>query len=289
MPIPGERFDRIADAMPYKPESRALDPRQVTIEPGWNVRDVTTTEAKEHIASIKASILARVSEDPPLPGLIKPIEVRYDRKSGTVMLVDGQCRLIACRELWNEGHQIYVPSKVMEGSEDQLFAASISSNGGKPLTQWEIGVGCRKLNTGFGWSVDRIAAHICKPRRYVTDAIALANTDLETKAMLAAGEVTTGAVLHAVRENNGDHKAASADLRKRVEAKKPAQSAIESPKAKPAPVTRPKAPSAAEKIAKSGGKLLDLADAMCRLILDPHVEMAELELAAKAYKQARGL
>jgi len=38
------------------------------IQPGWNVRDVTTTEAKEHIASIKANILARVNEDPPLPG-----------------------------------------------------------------------------------------------------------------------------------------------------------------------------------------------------------------------------
>lgn len=288
MPVPGERFDRIAEGEPYRPESRALDPRQVTIEPGWNVRDVTTTEAKEHIASIKASILARVNEEPPLPGLIKPIEVRYDRKSGRVTLVDGQCRLIACRELWDEGNQVYVPCKVLEGSEDQLFASSISSNGGKPLTQWEIGIGCRKLNTGFGWSVDRIAAHILKPRRYVTDAIALANTDSDTKSMLAAGEVTPGAVLHAVKESNGDQKAASESLKKKVEAKRPPQATM-APKAKPEPVTRPKAQSATEKIAQNGGKLLDLADAMCRLILDPHIEMAELELAAEAYKEARGL
>ena len=136
--------------------------------------------------------------------------------------------------------------------------------------------------------MDRIAAHILKPRRYVTDAIALANTDADTKSMLAAGEVTTGAVLHAVKENNGNHKAAAEDLRKKVEAKKPAQTTM-APKAKPEPVTRPKAQSATEKIAKSGGQLLDLADAMCRLILDPHVELGDLEVAAKAYKKARGL
>ena len=39
----------------------------------------------------------------------------------------------------------------------------------------------------------------------------------------------------------------------------------------------------------SGGQLLDLADTMCRLILDPHVELGDLEVAAKAYKKARGL
>jgi len=275
--------------MPYKPESRALDPREVVIQPGWNVRDVTTTDAKEHIAGIKASILARVNEEPPLPGLIKPIEVRYDRKTGTCTLVDGQCRLIACRELWDEGHQVYVPCKVLEGNEEQLFASSLLSNGGKPLTQWEIGVGCRKLNVGHLWSVERIAAHIGKPKRYVTDAIALAGVDQEAKEMLSAGEVTPGAVLHAVKENNGNHKQAAAALRKAVEAKKPAQASLDTPKAKPEPVTRPKAPSATEQIAKSSGKLLDLADTMCRLILDPHVEMGELELAAEAYKEARGL
>ena len=231
MPVPGERFDRIAEGEPYRPESRALDPRQVTIEPGWNVRDVTTTEAKEHIASIKASILARVNEEPPLPGLIKPIEVRYDRKSGRVTLVDGQCRLIACRELWDEGNQVYVPCKVLEGSEDQLFASSISSNGGKPLTQWEIGEGCRRLMR-FGWSKEKIAASICKSVRYVTDAIALSNVPVEAKAMMAAGEATPGAVLSTVREH-GD--AAPKVLREKLEtAKVQGRDKIKREKATPA-------------------------------------------------------
>ena len=39
-----------------------------------------------------------------------------------------------------------------------------------------------------------------KPRRYVTEAIALSQVDTEAKQMMAAGEVTAGAVLHAVKE-----------------------------------------------------------------------------------------
>jgi ParB-like chromosome segregation protein Spo0J len=286
MPLQGERFDRASDGEAYRPESRALDPRTIIIQPGWNVRDVTTTEAKEHIASIKANILARVNEDPPLPGLIKPIEVRYDRKTGVTALVDGQCRLMACRELWDAGEHIYVPCKVLEGNDEQLFAASLSSNGGKPLTQWEIGIGCRKLHVGYGWSVDRIAAHICKPRRYVSEAIALSNVSVDAKAMLAAGEVTPGAVLHAIKDHQGDQQAAASDLKKRVEAKRPAQKMLTG-KTKPVPVARPKKPSANALITGRAKTLLDLADAMCRLILDPKISRDELKLAAEAYREAR--
>jgi len=286
MPLQGERFDRASDGEAYRPESRALDPRTIIIQPGWNVRDVTTTEAKEHIASIKASILARVNEDPPLPGLIKPIEVRYDRKTGVTALVDGQCRLMACRELWDAGEHIYVPCKVLEGNDEQLFAASLSSNGGKPLTQWEIGIGCRKLHVGYGWSVDRIAAHICKPRRYVSEAIALSNVSVDAKAMLAAGEVTPGAVLHAIKDHQGAQQAAASDLKKRVEAKRPAQKMLTG-KTKPVPVARPKKPSANALITGRAKTLLDLADAMCRLILDPKISRDELKLAAEAYREAR--
>jgi hypothetical protein len=42
MPQPGERLDRAEGTKPYREESRALDPREVTIKPGWNVRDMTS-------------------------------------------------------------------------------------------------------------------------------------------------------------------------------------------------------------------------------------------------------
>jgi ParB-like chromosome segregation protein Spo0J len=290
---PGERFDRAAGTEPYKPESRALDPRHVTIQSGWNVRDVTSSEARANIAGIKASILARVNEDPPLPGLIKPIEVRYDYKTGVTTLVDGHCRLIACRELWNEGQHIYVPCKVLQGTDEQLFASSLTSNSGLPLTQWEIGVGCRKLATGYNWSVKRIAAHLCKTVRYVNEAIALSNVSDDAKSLLAAGAATPGAVLHAVAGKDGDSVEA---LKTRI-AERPADPArkqralpgVPAKATKPKPVARPKKPSAKEQIAKKAPNLLELADAVCRLVLDDDVAIDEVILAAKAYKKARGL
>lgn len=232
----GERFDRAFGTAPYKPSSRALDPLDVVIAEGWNVRDVTTPETLEHIAALKLSILTNGYDE------TKPISVKYDRVTGVSTLVDGQCRLTACRELRNEGHEIWIPAVETKGDEAQLTAASLSGNAGKLLTQWEIGEGCRRL-THFGWSIDKIAASICKSKRYVTDAIALSNVSLDAKAMLSAGEVTKGAVLHAVKEVGPE--AAAESLHKAVAAQPPpSQDTIPGTKpAKVKPISRPKASS----------------------------------------------
>ena len=234
MPTPGERFDRAEGSQPYKPESRALDPREIVITEGWNVRDMNSPDTRDHIAALKISILAR--------GLDKAITVRYDRVTGVTTLVDGQCRLTACRELLDEGHTIFVPAIRVQGDEAELTAESLTSNTGHPLTQWEIGAGCRRL-LKFGWTPPQIAAHICKSLRYVTDAIALSNVSIEAKTMLSAGQVTPGAVLHAVKEHGPD-KAAEA-LQEAVAAQPdPPQATIPGTKpAKKKPVARPKAES----------------------------------------------
>ena len=236
MPTPGARFGRGDEDNPYRPETTSNDPRDIRIDPAWNVRDMNSEATREHIASLKVSILTK-GYDP-----TKPISVKYDRKTGVKTLVDGQCRLTACQELWNEGHEIYVPQIRTEGDEAELQASALSAEAVLHLTQWEIGEGCRRL-TRFGWSIDKIAASICKSKRYVTDAIALSNVSLDAKAMLSAGQVTPGAVLHAVKEVGPD-KAAEA-LHGAVEDQpQPAQATIPGTKpAKPKPVSRPKATS----------------------------------------------
>ena len=284
MATPGERFDRMSEGQAYKPASRALDPRTIVVETGWNVRDMTSPDTREHIAALKLSILAR--------GVDKAITVRYDRKTGTTTLVDGQCRLTACRELVDEGHKIFVPAICVEGDEAELTAESLTSNTGHPLTQWEIGAGCRRL-LKYGWSPATIAQHICKSLRYVNEAIALSNVSLEAKSMLAAGEVTPGAVLHAVKAH-GD--AATTVLREQVteayrRAPEPPQAPLEGipAKQKPRPVARPKAPSTAEKATAQNRSALDLADAFYRLYWDTGVDASEVDAAAKEYGKARGL
>ena len=49
MPSPGERFDRSTNSAPYKPQSRALNPLDVVIAPGWNVRDYVHKGSKLYI------------------------------------------------------------------------------------------------------------------------------------------------------------------------------------------------------------------------------------------------
>jgi hypothetical protein len=176
----------------------------------------------------------------------------------------------------------------------------MAGNAGQPLTQWEIGSGCRRL-VKFGWSPSMIAAHICKTIRYVNEALALANVPVEAKEMLRDGSVTPGAVLHAVNGKDGDSlpklKARVAAAPKpqpkddgylrNVELHGPSFTTTRNPP-KYKPVARPKKPSAAEQTAKKAPAVLELADAMYRLIIDEQ-PWNELELAAKAYGTARGL
>ena len=291
--FPGQRFDRIEAAMPYKPQSRALDPRDVQIKANWNVRDMKSPAVRDHINGIKESIRQRIADG--LPGLIKPIEVTYDRGTGVTDLVDGECRLTACRELWDEGLEVYVASKVVEGSDDQLFATALASNSGRAYTDVEIAEGIRRLNVGQLWSPTKIARHICRPLRYVTDALALAGVPEEAKQLLNEGAVTKDAVLHAVKGKDGDSlgalKERAAD---RLKAQPPAQASIPgtpAPRGKAAPpVARPKKPSAQESIAKSDtGMALTIGIDLARLVLEDYWVRRDLEIKAKAYLSAVGL
>lgn len=301
MPQAGERFDRAESGVSYKPSSRAFDPREIVIETGWNARNMTAKDTREHIAALKVSIMGRVNADPPLPGLFLPIKVRYDYKTGTITLVDGECRLRACRELWDEGNQIYVPSVVAEGDTAQLIAATMTANSGLPLTQWEIGVQCNKLMIGFGWSVKMIAAHIVKPVRYVNEAIALAGAPKEAKSMMAAKEVTPGRVLHELKEHKGNPDAAVQVLKEAVAAQpkppEPKQTSIPgtTKPVKVKPVARPKAPSVKEQVLKSMeapkrelGKALQLAVKLARQVIENDVTFEEMEALAKEVLKAAG-
>ena len=281
---PGERFDRSEIGSPYKPESRMHDPRDIKIDPSWNGRIMDSPATLEHIAALQASILK--------DGVREAIKVTYDKATGVRTLVAGQCRLTACLNLRKLGHQILIPCERVEGDEIELTLENVTGNAGLPLTQWEAGAEYRKL-LRWGQSVADIAARVCKPVRYVTEAIALSNVPLEAKELLTAGTATAGAVLHAVKGKDGDSLPA---LKKRVEEapkpQPPAQTSLPGSTAKapkPTPVTRPKAPSVKEQVAKKAPNLLELADAFYRLYFDRGVDVSEVDAAAKAYGKARGL
>jgi ParB/RepB/Spo0J family partition protein len=262
------RFDRAFES--YRPESAALDPRKIIVTKGWNVRDMDSPETRDYIATLKASILAR--------GVDKPITVRYDQTTGKVTLVDGQCRLTALCELWDEGHKIAVPAvRIKSADEAELTVASLVSNSGHPLTQWEIGVGCRRLQK-YGMSPAQIAAQIVKPVRFVTEAIALADTPQEAKAMMAAGAVTPARVLQEVAEH-GDE--AVHVLSRAVEERH--QNALVGSKGKSTklkPLARRKEPNPTE-------KALVIADKMATITVDESQSWDRVIALAKQYMKVR--
>ena len=292
----GQRFERADGNQPFRPESAARDPRDIQIVPGWNVRDMNSPATREHIELLKASIKER--------GVDKPIAVKYDKATGIRVLIDGQCRLQACRELWQEGTKVYVPMLRVDGDEADLTAESLTSNAGLPLTQFEIGMGCRKLLERYHWNKEQIAAHICKPVRYVTEAIILATAPPEAKAMIADGKVTAGAVLHALKEHG---EAAVEVLTAAVEANQPlVEDEPEPPqpdlpclpakppaqRKAPKPVARPKKKSAKEQIVSAVPRnvltLLKLADKLAQVVTDDdQTSWKKAVAAAKAYQAER--
>ena len=170
---------------------------------------------------------------------------------------------------------------------------NLTQNAGLPLTQWEAGVEYRKL-LRWGCTTADVARRVCKPLRYVTEAIALSTAPLEAKAMLSDGTATPGAVLHAVEGKDGDSveklKAKVAERPKPKESPQTSFPGTSAPKAaKPKPVARPKKPSAKETIAKAAPSLLDLADTLARMVVDEDQSIDKVIAAARAYIKARGI
>jgi ParB-like chromosome segregation protein Spo0J len=162
-----------------------IDPREITIKPGFNPRDTTTPEAKKHIAWLKASIAER--------GVDEPIWVE-NAGNDKFVLIDGHCRLLALQELWDEGREIYVPTINYKGDEAAVLAKSLISNNGLPLTQLEVGQAADRL-LAYGWDIQKIAALVAphlgyspkKAVRFTKDAIELNQTPLEVKEAVKKG------------------------------------------------------------------------------------------------------
>jgi ParB-like chromosome segregation protein Spo0J len=283
---PGERFDRATGSSPLRTERAYYDPRTIIIEPGWNGRIMTSPEALAHIATLEASILK--------DGVREPIKVRYDKKAGTKTLVTGQCRLTACLNLVAKGHKLMIPCERVDGDQVELTIENLTSNAGLPLTQWEAGVEYRKL-LRWGQNIDDIAQRVCKPKRYITEAIELSAAPLEGKEMLAAGEITPGALLHAVKEHGKEEgvKKLKEAVASRPKAPEPAQKTLPgapAPKAKkPKPLARPKKTSAKEQVVKTVGACLNLADDLAKHVIADDLTFEVMEDKAKAYLKARGL
>jgi len=181
-----------------KLEAYKIDPRLVEIREGFNYRDTTSVEAKAHIAWLKESIRERGVDE----------AIWIENTGDTLYLVDGECRLRALRELWDEGLEIYVPTISFKGDEAAVLAKSLIANGGLPPTLLEFGRAAERLQA-FGWSVERIASltppHLglngAKAKRYVKEAVELQQAPIAVKKAVSEGKASPALALAVTRKN----------------------------------------------------------------------------------------
>jgi ParB family chromosome partitioning protein len=130
-----------------------VDPRKLRIDVDYNVREMDSKETREHIAALKASIIAN--------GVKVPLEVRL-AADDKIYIVAGHCRHAAVMEAIKDGHPIETVPCIPEGkgtSEIDRVVNLIVSNSGKPLAPLEVAAVVKRLD-GFGWSTKQIAERL---------------------------------------------------------------------------------------------------------------------------------
>lgn len=271
---------RLADLGHGRREAIMLDPRDIRIEKGFNYRDTSSEEAKKHIAWLRKTI--RES------GVQEPIRVTYD--DGVATLVNGECRLIACKQLRNEGLEVFIPAIVTKGDEADILAASIIANGALPPTQLEFGKAAVRL-LAYGWPIERVAEytppHIqmseAAKKRYVREAVQLHQAPIAVKKAVTDGvdgvKITAALALQAARKRplHAEEELASAAR----QAKEKGRSVAKRTKG------AGKATKAKEAATSKQDQLIKTGDRMADLVIEAGWGGA-IKGAAQAWRQLRG-
>jgi ParB/RepB/Spo0J family partition protein len=251
---------RLRDIAEGRRDALNIAPGMILIESGFNPREYTLAENRKHLDALKGSIREM--------GVRVPLLVRWDVGSEQAILIDGECRLRACLELIAEGVEIKSVPVLQEqtSNEADRLLLAITTNTGKPLSQWESGKAFRRL-LGYGWAVDEIAKKTGHSVRFVKESLDLSDAPEEVREMLSSGSVTPALAVKTIREK-GD--GAAKILRERVsEAKAKGKSKAGRPKA------------------TESSKLLTIGDKLVEEIMQKVASWDELETLAKQWKKAR--
>ena len=258
-----------------------LNPKDVIIQKGFNYRDMESAAVLSHIEWLKASIRDR--------GVQEPIRVKFEE--GKVYLINGECRLLACKALRKEGTEVFIPAVTAKGDEAEVLAKSMVANGSLPPTQLEFGAAAARLK-GWGWEEKKIALytppHIAqdgtKARRYVKEAIELHEAPIAVKKAVTEGvdgvAVSPALALQAARKSPLH---AEEEIRKvAAEAKAKGKKAAKRPKGEGV------AAKAKKQAKDATDDLLRIGDELATMILDEKVSYDLVRKQAKVWQRKRG-
>lgn len=191
-------------ALEGKRDFYAVDPRKLKVDGNYNVRDLSTPEAKAYLEELKASVIAN--------GVRVPLEVRLDGED--LIIVAGHCRHSAVMAAIDAGHEIKTVPIIPEPKTTNEIERTINlavSNSGKPLTPMEMAEIVRRL-LAFGWQKPQIAQRLgWKSEQTVDQYISLLGADAEVQSMVRNGEVSASTAAGVIKS---DGNAASETLKR---------------------------------------------------------------------------
>lgn len=258
-----------------KVDGPKLDPLDIQVRPGFQMRDMTTPRVREHIEFLKASIREN--------GVEKPLQVEWSDR--VAYLIDGHCRWTAACELRKEGLEIWVPVNQVTGDEATILATALRANGGLPPTELEFGESAKKL-VAYGWSVEKIAElappHLAtaKMRKMWTrQAIELQNAPIEVKEQVKKGvDGVTVSAAAALSETRKSRTNAAENIRTKAAAAKAAGKKS---------VKREKTDGKATQAKKQATTALEVGDDLAALCISEHSDWDEIMKTAKKYLRLR--
>jgi len=169
-----------------------IDPRIITILPGFNVRQ-PSPDKDSHIRFLADSIKE--------VGVKIPLTIRMENE--TPCVVDGECRLLASMLAISEGADIQSIPVMMEdryASNEDRVMTMLTCNGGKPLTIGEKGEAYKRL-LAWGWDEAKIAQKNGVSIQSVKSALTFSSLAPELRQMVNDGLVSATLVNQTVAEN----------------------------------------------------------------------------------------
>lgn len=172
-----------------------FDPRKIRVDPGYNIRDLETPDAKAKLLDLARSIASE--------GVKQPLVVRL--KADEVFVVAGHRRraatLVAIDELGAEIAAIPCIAEPKGTSEADRCADLITSNSGEPLTALEIAAVVKRL-TGFGWEPENIAKRLgWASKQTVENYLDLLATPAAVQDMVRNHEVSASTAVSTMRKH----------------------------------------------------------------------------------------
>lgn len=172
---------------------------RLIVQPGFNVR-MPTPEYKAHIRQIADSIKANgYMQDKPIAGY-----VAVDGKGvDTIIVTDGHSRLaafdLAVSEGW-EGTELPVVTKPRGTSMEDLTIALVTSNNGRPLSPFEIGMVAKRL-VGYGMEPKDIAIRLGYTKQYIDGLLDVVAAPKAIRDLVSSGKVSTTLAVETIKKH----------------------------------------------------------------------------------------